>query len=218
MTLDTTRLPTISDPLTTLNETNTDGGLHALVINQLMRFGGNAVWIDADNNAQTHRLVRLSPHPDILDRITVARAFTPYQHHALVRSLPDCADRDTELFVFPAIDRFYMDETLSKTEARTLLTRSIEIIDRETERYDAPALLTTISTRFDAIIDTYCTETITCTETQEGIRFETGQFETLTYQGPGYIQTTLRLWETILKTTYRQKKTTQPMVTVDGTQ
>lgn len=61
--------------------------LQSLVLGHALTTGGDVYWLDAANQANTASMSQLSPNPRVLDRITVARAFTPYQHHELARTL-----------------------------------------------------------------------------------------------------------------------------------
>lgn len=209
------QLPTLQTGINTITSGTGTATLPALVLNQLMMFGGNAIWIDANNMAQTGPIARLSPSKTVLERITVARAFTPYQHVSLTEDLPARADRKTSLFVLPCIDYLYNEETLADQEQETLFETAIAIIERECERYDVPALITTTGSSLTGSIPVE--QSIRCTQTSEGVRISTERFETLVYQGQGYIQTTLRFWEQLLAETYERTRKEPVEASIRGT-
>lgn len=184
---------------------NSSEALHSLVINQLLLFGGKAVWLDTGNMCSTHLFSRLTPSTSILDRVDVARAFTPYQHYSLSEKVSEIADRDTELLVVPLANHLY-DEMRNNEEGREMLFEAMKNIEKVGKK-NSLAVLLTESDQTDLKLPLRDPSVIECRRTDMGIRFRTDSFKTLTYTGPGYIQTTLMLWELLLKQTLQQTKT-----------
>ncbi len=54
---------------------------------------GPAFRVDANGHATTTHLARLAPSQRLLDRIHVARGFTPYQHYSAVCDLSEEVNR-----------------------------------------------------------------------------------------------------------------------------
>ena len=194
-------LPTLEAGLRLLE---TDGRpvspLHALVADHVSLNQGSAYWIDTHGHARTQPLARLAPDLRLLDRIQVARGFTPFQHYSLIQCLTATVDADTSLLVFPALDGMYRDDALQDEEATEMLVRVIAEIAGLSRDYELPVIIT--RTRDDAFaspIETASVETIRCEQTQMGPRFVGDAFETLVYPlGNGHYQTTLAYWAEIL--------------------
>lgn len=176
------------------------GPLHALVVDHVSLNPGSAYWVDTHGHATTQPLARLAPDRRLLDRIQVARGFTPFQHYALVETLTETVNAETSLVVLPALDGLYRDDTLRDEERRTMLIRVLASLAGVAREYDLPVLVT--RTRDDALsapIEPAATETIQCERTRLGPRFVAESFETLVYPvGRGQVQTTLAFWERIL--------------------
>jgi len=199
-------LPTLKKGINILR-TDMEGleALHSMVINQILLFGGEAAWIDTGSMCSTHLMSGLSPTENLLDRITVARAFTPYQHFSLVEKLPEMINRDTELLVVPLANLLYSEDVLNRREGRRLFLRAMEKIGRTAKQHSISVLMTEDPFR-ELRLPFRNGKELRCKKTKMGVRFESENFQTLTYTGPGYIQTTLMLWELLLKQTYRIKK------------
>ncbi|MFD1589436.1 hypothetical protein ACFR9U_20870 [Halorientalis brevis] len=187
--------------------------LQSLVIDTLLLGDGTgqAVWIDALDHARTDTLSALAPSPRLLDRVSVARGFTAYQHAALVEhlfSLCESDDRDARsvtpdsvsLVVCPAVDGLYRDDDVGEDVAEALLYRVLARLQTLARTLDVPVLVTRWEDdALSAPFETAATRTITCRQTDLGVRFEGGDHETLVYQLPGgYVQTTLAYWAEIL--------------------
>lgn len=214
--LPTATLPTL-DRLTVLDATDeVRGAVHALVCDRLLTTDGPVWWVDAAGHADAARLADLLPSRRLLDRIQVARGFTPYQHHTLCRRLGaairaacrDGADAPA-LVVCPAVDALYRDGDLPHGAARRLLESAVEYVTAVADRYDCPVLVTrTTADSFTAPVTEACDSHLGCRHTRFGPRFVTvdqhGQpvedgTETLTYDvGDGWVQTTLAYWRSVL--------------------
>jgi hypothetical protein len=191
------------------------GPLHTLVVDHVSLNPGSAYWVDTHGHATTQPLARLAPDRRVLDRIQVARGFTPFQHYALVETLTDTVNAETSLVVLPALDGLYRDDALRDEERRTMLVQVLASLAGAAREYDLPVLVT--RTRDDALtapVETAATETIQCERTHLGPRFVAESFETLVYPvGGGHLQTTLAFWERILSARQPLYETTQTHAT-----
>nr|WP_221625553.1 hypothetical protein [Halobellus ruber] len=204
-------LPSLDNGITHLEVTGSRSvpALQAIVLDHLLLHEGPAFWADAMGHATTAALARVAPSWRLLERIHVARGFTPYQHHTLIADLSarinetlreDPSAKPT-LIIAPAIDAQYRDaDTLSEAQGETLLARSLARLQQYADGYDVPVLVTTTE-------DGTLTETVRraaahelrCEETRLGPRFVGDEFETLVYPaGDGYYQTTIAYWTQIL--------------------
>ena len=194
-------LPSL-DPGITLLETDErmTGSLQSLVLDQLLLEQGSAIWIDAHGHGTTQPLTRITPSMRILDRIHIARAFTPWQHQSLVEDLAGELVDETTIAVLPALDWFYRPEDLPRADDERMLSTAAERIDGIADQFEIPVLLTlqtddTLAAPIHEIAD----QTIRCEQTQFGPRFAGEEYETLVYPlENGLVQTTLAYWRRIL--------------------
>jgi hypothetical protein len=197
----TTYLPDLNSGITLLeHSTDTETVVHALAVDHLLLSGGDAVWIDPGTHAQTGPLAELAPSERILDRIQVARGFTPFQHLDLLRSLPDLCSNDTTLVV-PDIDRYYRDESLFADEGTEMLLSGIASLVTVAREHDVAVLLTqSAADSFTEPVSAAADQQLTCEQTPFGPRFKTPEDETLVYpiDGGQWVQTTLSFWADIL--------------------
>ena len=187
--------------------------LQGLALDTALSAGGDVVWVDAQGHATTHSFASIAPSKRALDRVHVARAFTTHQHHTLVeqvgrwiRGEPDgpfgTPETDTPaVVVCPAIDALYRGGDLPRSQAQTMLLRSLAVLQSLARASSIPVVLT--RTREDEFTDPLAasTTTISLEETDFGARFVCDKldFETLAYPvGHGQLQTTLAFWKDIL--------------------
>ena len=204
-------LPSLNAGLTLLaSDERTGGALHSLVLDQTLVDQGRAVWVDAHGNGTTAPLAQLAPSPRVLERVDIARAFTPWQHHGLLRDLGEQIDEQTALVVLPEFDWFYRADDLQRTERERMRDAGIELVESITTDRDVPVLLTqSRSDDFTAPLRSVVDETIQCELTQFGPRFAGEEFETLVYAlGEGMVQTTLSFWRRVLAS--RHPSITEP--------
>lgn len=174
--------------------------LHKLVIDHLTTTAGNVLWIDARNNASTYALHELAPSHRALAGICIARAFTAYQHHSLVRRLLEHANERTRLIVAPCLTSLYADDDVPAQEATDLCTASLAILRALADSYDIPVVITAadhtpvLADRVAAAVD----HDITCEETPLGLKYAAEEFETELYWDEGYWQTTIPYWVDLL--------------------
>lgn len=199
----------------------TTGPLHTLVVDHVSLNGGPAYWVDTHGQATTQPLARLAPDRRLLERIHVARGFTPFQHYALVETLTERVTADASLLVLPALDGLYRDDGLRDDEGTRMLVRVLAALAGVARACDLPVLVTrSRDDTFAAPIEAAAAETIQCKRTRLGPRFVTDSFETLVYPvGCGQVQTTLTFWERILtarRPLYDAAQTVAPEVLANG--
>ena len=177
------------------------GPLHSLVLDHLLLNDGNAVWVDAGGHAVTQNLASLAPSMRTLDRVQVARGFTPHQHYELIRELPEQVDDDTSLVVCPGLDRLYREAETYADESEDLFMRALATVAGIADRHDIPMLVTrSRADSFSEPLAAAAVETIRCEQTKFGPRFVGDEFETLVYPlGDGMVQTTLAFWKRVLQ-------------------
>lgn len=172
--------------------------LQSLVLDHLLGNDGPATWVDSDGHARTDVLARLAPSMRLLERIRVARAFTAYQHHALLDALTRI-DADASLVVAPAFDWAYRGDDVREGEARAMVAAGTERLAAVHERTNAPVVVT--RARDDALtgpLADVADEVVRYERTEFGPRFVGDSFETLVYPTGGTVQTTLAYWVRVL--------------------
>jgi hypothetical protein len=196
------QLPDLDQGMTLLTaDTSASPAIHALAVDHVLRSGGEGVWIDPGTHAQTGPLVEIAPSDRILDRLRVARGFTPFQHLDLLRELPDlCSDRTT-LVVVPHLDRQYRADSLLAEEGTDMLLSGIASLARTARKYDLAVLVTrTAQDQFSEPVDAAAAHTLDCQQTRFGPRFRAEDHDTLVYpvEGTRTVQTTLSYWADLL--------------------
>ncbi|WP_124193471.1 hypothetical protein [Natrarchaeobius oligotrophus] len=157
--------------------------------------GASAYWIDARNAAAPRVLYDQVSSPGVLSDLRIARAFTAYQHHSLVREVTRRCDPTTELLVAPNVASLYGDDDLPAYEREDLLASSLETLSELGRVLDCPVVVTSADDERAATIDDYARSTIECVRTREGVRFETdGEAVTTGYWHGTYWQTTIPYW------------------------
>ena len=190
-------LPRLESGLTVLERPERRSpALHRLALAELGRRDGETFWIDARNEASTYALYDLAPNRTRLDGIQVARAFTAYQHHSLVREVARSASNPA-LVVAPCLTSLYRDDDLPDWEAADLFESSLAVLGELADVFDAPVLVTAESGSDGPLRDLladYADAEIECTRTDAGLRYASEDFETTVYLADGYWQTTIPYW------------------------
>lgn len=198
----TPSLPRLNPGLTLLEtETHAVGPIDSLVLDHLLEQDGTAVWVDSHGHATTQQLARLAPSRRLLERVRVARGFTPFQHYELVDGLDEEVGSETALVVLPWIDAPYRDDTLGRGDAAAMLGEVADRLAALTERASVPVLVTLKETdRLIEPFDVLPTHDLLYEATDMGPRFVGDSFETLVYPvDNGGVQTTLAFWERVLQ-------------------
>jgi len=205
-----TLLPTLSPGVTCLdNPDSLVGPLHALVFDQLLETSGRGWWIDVGGYARTTSLRRLAPTRRTLDRLHVARAFTPYQQQTLVQTLPQRFGSSDEsdgpsIVVCPAVDGLVATpgRDCGPETAQQLRMTVLATVSRIARDYDCPVLLTRTGTESElqTAVGRAADRSLRCELTPHGPRFTGDGFETRLYppDANGWSQTTLAYWADLL--------------------
>jgi hypothetical protein len=194
-------------PEVTLLESDADirYPLQALTVDEVLLAGASgestATWVDTGQYAQTKPLHQLAPSPRVLDRINIARGFTPFQHHSLVRQAVDALDGTSILLVVPGVDVPYRSSDLPHERAKELEVRVLAQLARVPRQYNIPVLVTRHGDdELAAAVEELASTTLTYRETRCGPRFEGSSHETFVYDvGDGWVQTTLAYWNQVLE-------------------
>lgn len=193
--------PRLEPGVTLLRHTETPHGLYRLVTAELARRDGSAYWVDSRNDAVTHALYDHAQSSRTLRGLRIARAFTAYQHHELVSSLPGRVSSRTALVVAPRLPALYRDPDVPDGEARTLFESSVAILDALAAALSVPVLVTAREATADAFTDALtdaADRTIACRDTREGVAFSGEDTQTLVYHHRDYWQTTIPYWVELL--------------------
>lgn len=169
--------------------------LHQLALDTLRDVDGETLWVDARNTASTYALYDLAPSARLLERVRIARAFTAYQHHSLVRRVVQQASPRTGFVVVPNAASLYRDDDVPEYERDRLLASSLALLSELATTLGIPVLVT--DARDDdattAVVEA-ATDEIAVEETAFGYRYEGEDFETTVYwDGDGW-QTTIPYW------------------------
>ncbi|MFC6993269.1 hypothetical protein ACFQH3_17040 [Haladaptatus sp. GCM10025707] len=193
-------LPTLGPGVTRLEaDERITGALQSLVLDHVLMSKGDALWVDSRANGTTQPLARLAPSRRALDRIHIARGFTPWQHYSLLQDLPAAVTESTSLVVLPAIDWFYRSDEVRASMGKRMFERAVEQVEAIATDFDVPVLVTTHEQ--DAFTDPLVSVSapLECTLTKFGPRFSGQEFETLVYPVEyGLLQTTLAYWCQVL--------------------
>jgi hypothetical protein len=172
--------------------------LHHVALSALHEVDGLGIWIDARDTASTSVLHDLAT-PLTLDRLRIARSWTAYQHHELVRQLPGVIDAKTDLLVLPAVASLYEDDDVPSPEDRQYLSSTLAILEELAKALDLSILMSTpVSGEFPSLVQDHADYEIEFEPTPLGYRFEAEDFETTVYWGDGWWQTTIPYWVELL--------------------
>lgn len=190
------QLPAL-DPGVTYLDTDAPSALYRVVAHHLDEHRGPGYWVDAHSRAAPVTLY------DALSRngrrsLRVARAFTGYQHHELVRSLPGRVRHDTSLVVAPAVGALYADDDVPEYEADELCAATLELLDAVATAVDVPVLVTANADPYAADVRAAADHTLDATATDAGLRFEGAGFRTDVYVDRWGFQTTIPYWVDLL--------------------
>lgn len=147
------------------------------------RANATAYWIDARNAAAPQLLSECASSPRHLEPLQIARAFTAYQHHSLVRGVTRRVDASTELLVAPNVASLYHDADLPEWEREDLLAASLETLAELGRVLECPVLVTSAVGEHAATVGEYAATRIECVRTREGIRLEAVHSDAATSDG-----------------------------------
>ncbi|MFB6214149.1 MAG: hypothetical protein ABEJ07_06340 [Candidatus Nanohaloarchaea archaeon] len=165
-----------------------------LLASELGSSRGEAVWIDTRNQSSTYALASASG-AEVLDRVRIGRAFTPFQHHSLVTGLEDWIDQDVKFLALPQFSHLYLDGQVSDWEAEELFLEAWDEVVRLQKKFDLKVL---VSVPGDSLlcyrVRRDASNRIDVERTPEGVRYESKEHQQLFYRSPGSFQTTLPYW------------------------
>ena len=195
-------LPTLDDGVTLLETTDrATGALQSLVLDEVLLGNGPVAWVDTHGHGTTQPLARIAPSMRVLERVHIARAFTPWQHLSLLRDLGDAVSEETGLVVLPEFDGFYRGDEVSDTEGERLLAEGVSLVADLAHEFDLSVLLTrACEDERSAPVAELADDVVECEFTAFGPRFVGDGFETLVYAvGDGLVQTTFAFWARVLR-------------------
>lgn len=154
----------------------------------------SAVWIDTRNESSTYALSSFSP--GLLEKVFIGRAFTPFQHHALIQNLEESIRKDTELLIIPEATFLYLNGQIKRWEAEQLFQETWKKILDFQDKYGLKVLISLPDKDSDlgSAVKDASENTVEVKETSEGWRYSSGEFKQLAYNGNGDAQTTLSYW------------------------
>ncbi len=195
-------LPSLEPGLTLLeSEGDIRPLLQTLAIDELLLSSGRALWVGTGRYCTTETLAEVAPDRRVLDRVDIARGFTPYQHTALIRSLQEAITAETAVIVLPDIDARYRGDDVQGGDGQEMLVRALAQLARIARDHDLPILCT--RSREDAFskpVEAAAAATLEAKETPMGPRFVGEEFETLVYPLEGdWVQTTIAFWQEVLQ-------------------
>lgn len=190
------QVPTLEPGLTYL-DANGPGALYRLVGRHLDDREGPAYWVDACNHAAPAALYEALSRRACRS-LRVARAFTGYQHHELVRSLPGRVRPNASLVVAPAVAAPYADEDVPDYEADAMCAATLELLDAVATAVDVPVLVTADAAPYAADVRAAADRTLDATATRAGLRVDGRDFGTDVYVDEWGYQTTIPYWVDLL--------------------
>lgn len=152
-----------------------------------------AVWIDSKNESSTYAL---SKHGNnLLEKVRIGRAFTPFQHHNLIHQLEDFIQKDTELLVLPHIDSLYLDGQIKEWEAEELFQETWNKILKIQEKNNLKVLISHSQTKpLNKIILQNYENKIKVDKTSQGLKYNSKDFDQMFYKDKDKLQTTMPYW------------------------
>ncbi len=165
-----------------------------LVCSELIDGADRVHWIDARNAANTHALYDCAPSPATLAPLRIARAFTAYQHHSLVRTLARRATGRSSLVVATNVTSLYRDDDLAAFERDELLASALSTLRELGRSLDVPVLATTPQDAVPAALDERADRVIECVRTRVGVRLEGDGVDQVGYWDHDGWQTTIPYW------------------------
>jgi hypothetical protein len=157
---------------------------------------GECVWIDTDNSSSTYALADIAGEK-ALEKVSIGRAFTPFQHHQLCMELEEFIDEDTEIIALPSINGLYEQGQVNSSEAEELLEEALKNIREVAEKQDLKVIISNSSKaegKLEYLTGVYSQDFVNIQETDQGLKFSSEDFQTLIYPKDGILQTTLPLW------------------------
>lgn len=96
-----------------------------------------AVWVDVGNTASTYELESRSSSIDILERVRIGRAFTPFQHLKLIENLEVC--QEDEILALTNITALYKE--VSDTERQEMFSKMWKKVIELQKKYNLKVMV-----------------------------------------------------------------------------
>lgn len=167
-------------------------------------------WIDARNTASTHALYDCASSRRSLADLQIARAFTAYQHHSLVRQVAREASPETAMILAPNVADLYRDDDIREWERENLFSATLRILRELGRSLDCHVIVTATESETAERIEAVADQDVTCIHTREGIRFDGDGVSAIGYHHGAYWQTTIPYWVDICG--IRESITIDPVV------
>lgn len=178
------------------------------IVSEELKYGGEALWIDAGNESSTYELADQGAE-ELLERVKVARAFTPFQHHTASHRIEQLINTETELVVLSNVDMLYVDGQLSTEEAEELFSESMGETVSVAEENGLKVLLTAFSEELEFKMRVVADNVIESKETREGKSFRSSGFRTQVFGKSGEAQTRLNFWTEEVKNSGEDERNVQ---------
>jgi hypothetical protein len=141
------------------------------------------LWIDSSNQANTHYF---ESRPELLEKVSIARAFTALQHHELCKNIGGY-----DLVVIPEIDRLYQESSLYRSEAVELFEEMLNYLG------GSGRIIYSISTDLGRKAETLKDHRIEVESTDQGLKYSDSGSVTRSYYLRNCIQTTVPAYEEV---------------------
>lgn len=188
--------PSIDEGITLVKKPERVPVFQALVAEELDYSSGSAVWIDVKNESSTYALSSTGSR-ELMDRVYIGRAFTPFQHNQLVQDIEKFVEEDTELLVLPNFSFLYLEGQVNEYEARELFESSWRKIKEVQEKYGLKVVISMPDDleEFNYIVEVECDRKLDIEENSKGLRYSSEDFDQMMYRDKGLIQTTIPFWQ-----------------------
>ncbi|MFB6115014.1 MAG: hypothetical protein ABEK04_01885 [Candidatus Nanohalobium sp.] len=166
-----------------------------LVAEELEGRNASAVWIDTRNESSTYALSSVGSQ-ELLEKVYVGRAFTPFQHNNLVQGLEGFIEEDTGVLVLPNVTFLYEDGQAGDREAKELFESTWNRIREVQEKHELK-VLTSLPQEYDSldyILEVEKDNEVEIESTDSGLRYDSEGYEQLVYHYSSGVQTTIPFW------------------------
>lgn len=187
-------MPELKTGVTRISYTGQKPVFQLVVGNELSN--GECVWIDTENSSSTYALADIAGK-NSLEKVSIGRAFTPFQHHQLCTNLEDFIDEKTSLIALPSVNGLYENGQVNTEEAEQLLEDALKHVKKLAEKHDLKVIISNspkAEGKLEYLTGVYSNDFINIKETSQGLKFSSENFQTLIYPKNGILQTTIPLW------------------------
>jgi len=186
-------VPFVEEGITRLKS---DSSIFPLLIGEYLSVGkSEALWVDSGNTSSTYAMAS-SGGEEVLDRVTVARAFTCFQHFHICNRLEEFLTSETRYIILPNIDQQYR-EGVSEKERNDLFQELVSKL--KSIKSERPEIKIIYSFQVDdgsqMNLDLFSVtdNVLEVEKTEHGLR-ENGKVREKFYTESGFLQTTVPYW------------------------